>query len=76
MRRYFFDVIGQQGCAYDYRGRDFPTPEKLYQLAELIALDCSIEEEDEWCGCTVNVCSAEGHELFSIPVKSSCLAAA
>ncbi len=76
MRRYFFDVVGQQRCAYDYRGRDFPTPENAYQLAELIALDCSVREQDEWVGCTINVRSPEGHELFSIPVQSSYLAAA
>jgi hypothetical protein len=76
MRRYFFDVVGQPRRAYDYRGRDLPTPEKACQLAELIALDCSIEEDDGWTGCTVYVRSAEGHELFSIPVESSWLSAA
>jgi len=76
MRRYFFDVVGQERCALDYRGRVFPTPESAYRLAELIALDCSIGEEDEWAGCSINVRSVEGHELFSIPVQSCWLAAA
>ena len=42
-----------------------------YRLAELIALDYSIDEQDEFAGCAVNVCSADGHELFSVPVQLS-----
>jgi len=76
MRRYFFDVVCQECRALDYRGRIFPTPENAYRLAELIALDCSIEEEDEWAGCSISVRSAEGHQFFSIPVQSCWLAAA
>jgi uncharacterized protein DUF6894 len=76
MRRYFFDFVGQKRCAYDYNGRDLPTPENAYDLAELIALDLGIEEDDEWTGWSVNVRNAEGREFFSVPVQSSYLAAA
>lgn len=81
MRRYFFDLdfvdfVGQRRSRYDYSGRDFDKPENAYKLAELIALDYSIGEEDEWVGCLVNVRSAEGNELFSVPVQSSWRAAA
>jgi hypothetical protein len=76
MRRYFFDVVGRQRSEYDYHGRDLPTPENAYQLAELIALDLGIEHENQWIGWTVNVRTPEGRELFSIPVESSDLAAA
>ncbi len=75
MRRYFFDIVGQQRRAYDYCGREFPTPQNAYQLAELIALDYSIDEKDEWVGC-INVRSAEGQEFFSVLVQSSWRAAA
>jgi hypothetical protein len=76
MRRYFFVVVGHRCRAYDYRGRDLPTPENAYRLAELIALDYSIDERDEFAGCAVNVCSADGRELFSVPVQLSWRAAA
>ena len=76
MTRYFFDLVGLQSCEYDYRGREFPTPKDAYQLAELIALDFAMEEGNEWEGCTINVRSAEGYEYFSVPLQSSCLAAA
>jgi len=76
MRRYFFDVVGRQRCCYDYSGRDLPTPENAYQLAELIALDYSVGEDEEWIGCAINVCSADGREIFSVPVRPSWQAAA
>lgn len=76
MRRYFFDVVGDRHLSYDHCGSVLPTLEKAFHLAELIALDRSIEEEGEWLGCNVKVRSAEGHELFSVPVRSSALAAA
>ncbi len=61
---------------YDYRGRDFSTPENAYELAQLIAIDCTMDPEDEWVGCSVVVRGVEGHEFFSIPLQSSYLAAA
>lgn len=75
MRRYFFDVVGRRS-QYDYRGHVLPTLEKARQLAELIALDFSVEEGDTWAGCKINVRSAEGCEFFSIPLQESCCAAA
>jgi len=76
MRRYFFDVVGQESPAYDYHGRDLPALESAYRLAELIALDLAVKFEDEWLGCAINVRSVDGRELFSVPVQSSDLAAA
>ncbi len=34
-----------------------------------------MEADDEWTGWTINVRSAEAHELFSVAVQSSCLVA-
>lgn len=76
MERYFFDVVGQQHSEYDYRGQVFPTREKAYQLAELIALDIAVKDEDRSAGFTINVRKADGCDLFSVPVQSSCIAAA
>ena len=61
---------------YDYRGRDFSTPENAYELALLVAIDCTIDPEDEWVGCSVVVRGVEGQEFFTIPLQSSYLAAA
>lgn len=76
IRRYFFDVAGQQCSQYDYLGRDFPTPESAYELAEPIAFDLAVDTEGERIGCSINVSTADGKKLFSVRVLSSCLAAA
>jgi hypothetical protein len=76
MRRYFFDVVSGQCSSYDYRGREFPTPESAYELAELMALDLAIDTDDERDACSINVSTAEGRKLFSIPIQTGCLAAA
>jgi hypothetical protein len=76
MRRYFFDVVSQHYLHYDYRGRDFPAPERAYELAELIALDLAVDSDDERIGCLINVSTADGRKLFSVPVQPCCAAAA
>jgi hypothetical protein len=69
MRRYFFDVVGRKRAEYDYRGRDFPAPDKAFRLAELMALDLAMEADDEWAGFSVKVRNADGGELFQVPVQ-------
>ncbi len=75
MQRYFFDLVGRQGFNYDYTGRDLPTLNKACQLAELIALDYSMKDDEEWAGCAVSVCMADGTKILSVPVVPSWLAA-
>ena len=76
MKRYFFDVVGKCRSEYDYRGREFPSPEKAFQLAELIALDLEISPQGEWAGYTVNVRDSYGRQFFSTRVREPELAAA
>jgi hypothetical protein len=76
MCRYFFDLVGEERSEYDYRGRDLPSPESAYDLAELIAVDLAVEEQEPWCGWAVKVRNTQGREVFSVPVQPGCLAAA
>jgi hypothetical protein len=76
MERYFFDVVGHGRSELDYTGRILPTLETAYDAAELIAFDLVVKQEDETIGWTVNVSNVHGHKLFSVPVRSSYLAAA
>lgn len=75
VKRYFFDVIRRGQSEYDYSGRTLPSPEKAYELAELMAFDLAVacEEREDW---HVHVCSAEGQKIFSIAVEPSYVAAA
>jgi hypothetical protein len=76
VKRYFFDVVGHGRSELDHTGRILPTIERAYDAAELMAFDLVVKREDETIGWAVNVSNAEGHKLFSIPVKASYLAAA
>jgi hypothetical protein len=70
MQKYFFDLVGEDGSQYDYRGRVLAAPDKAYRLAELIALDLDIRGEGEWSGWSIKVRDAQGQQIFSVPVPS------
>ena len=76
MTRYFFDLVGQQRCQHDIRGRDLPTLEAARRLAELIAVDLATGPEEQWVGWSVVVHGADGRALFTVPIQMPCLTAA
>jgi Domain of unknown function (DUF6894) len=76
MKKYFFDVVGQSGPEYDFRGHEFSEPEKALQLAQLLALDLEVGAEDEFSGGSVNVHNAHGRKLFSVLIGDLDLIAA
>jgi hypothetical protein len=76
MTRYFFDLVSQQQCKQDFRGRDLPTPEEAHRLAELIAIDLATGPEDQWTGWSVAVHGADGSEFFAVPIQALALTTA
>jgi len=77
MIRYFFDVVSPENRSeLDYSGRELPTADKACHLAETIAFDLAIEADDKWHGWAIYVRNFEGLTLFTVPVRSDCLAAA
>jgi hypothetical protein len=70
MKRYFFDVVGNEGSALDYTGRMLQTTDEAYSTAELMALDLAVKQPDEVIGSNVTVSDAY-ERLFSIPVKET-----
>lgn len=75
MNTYFFDLAGQGGSEYDYRGRAFSEPLQAYQLAQLIAHDLEVDRGDDLAGWSVNVRSADGRQIYSVPIQNSDLIA-
>ena len=73
MSRYFFDRVSGSRSEYDYQGRVLPTPEKAFQLAELMALDLGVADGDQWTGWTIDVRNALGKQFFSVPVREPSL---
>ena len=76
MQRYFFDVVSQGRAEYDYRGREFSSPEMAVQLAELIVLDLEVCPQGVVAGSSVNVHDSHGRQFCSMRVHPPELAAA
>ena len=76
MKRYFFDVVSQSRAEYDYQGCEFATPEKAFQLAELIALDLEVCPQDVAAESTIKVLDSHGRQFFSTRVRPPELIAA
>ena len=66
MQRFFFDVINGDHTEHDFKGRELPTAEAAFRLAELIAIDESVEGTR--MGWTLRVSDDAGKQLFSIPI--------
>ena len=76
MTKYFFDVVGDKGSEYDFHGRPFAEPQNAFALAHLLALDLGVSSGDEFAGGSINVRSADGHKLYSVPIREPELIAA
>ncbi len=68
MKRCFFDIVSARSRSYDYRGRNYSSPEDAARAAELFALHLGCSETDDWIGSQVQVRTAAGDMLFSVPV--------
>lgn len=69
--RYFFDVVGADGTAHDYQGKEFACAESARRQGELIAIDLRFAPDAEGrTGDRVSICDPRGRVLFSIPVPA------
>jgi hypothetical protein len=76
MKRYFFDTDVRSYIQYDYRGRNFDSPEKALQHAQLVALDVvCLQADREPSAKEVQVRDVTGQHLFSVPIGDVAAAA-
>jgi uncharacterized protein DUF6894 len=69
MKKYFFDVIGNDCTEIDFHGRAFSEPQKAFEVAHMLALDMEVGYGDEYSGRAVHVRSAHGDNLFSVAIR-------
>ncbi len=69
MKRYFFDRVSETRTEFDYRGCEFATLESAAEMAELMAVDLSIDCTSEWQGWTIKVSNVLGVNLLTVPVQ-------
>jgi uncharacterized protein DUF6894 len=76
MKKYFFDLVGEGCSEYDFRGREFAEPQRAFHLAQLLAIDLEVGGGDAFSGGSINVRNADGHQLFTVPIREAELIAA
>jgi len=69
MARIFFDIVSRHTRRYDFRGRILTLRTDVIHLAELVALDCAVSEDEDWTDGEVQVPDADGTCLLSLPIR-------
>jgi len=69
MTHYFFDIKVKASIEHDYKGRHLQSFEQAQQMAELIAMDLSCTRVDGLVDMEVQIRTAAGCLLSSVPVK-------
>jgi hypothetical protein len=69
MTHYFFDVSVPGSIEHDYKGRYLPSFEQAQQLAELIAMDLGCTRTDGSATMEVQIRTASGTLLASVPIQ-------
>jgi hypothetical protein len=71
MTNYCIALVSPHRAESRLRMGEFPAAERAFELAELIALELSIEVDGNWWGWTVEVRSAQGRKLLAVPVTGA-----
>jgi hypothetical protein len=68
MIRYFFDCVATDRSLYDYKGSEFPNLEAARDFAEAMAQNLRDSLNNEWIAWSIDVRSAEGKRLITLPI--------
>ena len=66
MTRFFFDIGSGETVYHDFKGCQFAKAEEAFEMANLIALDLSVMDDDR--GTEVQVRNDAGRQLYQIRV--------
>jgi hypothetical protein len=62
----------EEGATVRWKQKGFvPLPEAARELAELMAMDLEVDEEENWAGWAISVRDSLGQQLFSVPVGAT-----
>jgi hypothetical protein len=76
MMRFFFDYTTHNQSLYDYSGDEFPSCQSAIEFALTTAQVLNHSLAREWAGWSIEVRSADGQKVFSLPVGASASLAA
>jgi len=71
MTRFFFDYTTKDQSLYDYQGSEFRSSQGAIEFAEAIAQGLKHSLTGEWNKWSIEVCTAEGRKIFTLPVEAA-----
>jgi hypothetical protein len=73
--RFFIDYTGEGQSLYDYHGEEFLSSNDALDFAQTTAQTLQNQLGDRWKGWSVEVRSADGKKVFSLPIGGAAVAA-
>lgn len=72
MTRLFFDLVGPKTRSFDFHGRYVRDTQEAEEHAQVLSMDLSCTDSEDWRGAEVEVRDVSGRRLFSVPVLELC----
>jgi hypothetical protein len=69
MSRFFFDIVARQTRRYDFHGQFLVNRAQAEQVAEMVVLDCTVSDDEDWTGGEVQVRDEDGSCILSVPIR-------
>lgn len=69
--RFFIDYTAEGQSIYDYHGEEFLSSDDVLDFAQATAQSLQNHLGNRWKGWSVEVRSAEGKKIFSLPIDGA-----
>ena len=67
--RFFFDIVASPTRLYDFHGQFLVNRLEAERFAELVVLDCSVSEDQDWSDGEVQVRDEGGSCVLRLPIR-------
>jgi hypothetical protein len=67
--RFFFDIVASQTRLYDFHGQFLVNRVEAERFAELVVLDCSVSDDEDWTDGEVQVRDEGGSCVLRLPIR-------
>ena len=68
MSRFFFDIVASRTRLYDFHGKFLVNRVEAERFAELVVLDCSVSDDEDWSDGEVQVRDEGGSCVLRLPI--------
>ena len=71
MLRFFFDVVAKGTRRFDFHGQFLTDHAEAARVAEMVVLDCTVSDDEDWTEGEVQVRDEGGNCVLSLPIRDS-----